>query len=412
MVQLDLAGNLSGSSPSKVVTVVTSVAPPSSPTLANAPGGSYTNVTTPTLSIATAPAGSTVLLYRNNLFVAGRSGAGTIVDPGTTGSGLPSGTYSYTAYATDAAGNVSVASAPFSLTIATTLGISPAPVLDPASDSGTPLDGVTNVNKPTFDVTTSASQVTVNLVRKPAGAADSAYAVVGSRIGSGTIQDTGGGLGLADGTYVYALTQSDPAGNVSGPGTYLVVTIRTTPPVATAAPKLDPTTDSSAGKGGAYTNVTKPTLDVSGSTPGTTVGVAVILYRKAAGAPDSAYVGVAGKVAAAGVVQLTDGGTTGLPQGSYTYATRQMDVAGNTGPLSPSTTITILTTPPATPTVLLSAATDTGRLRHLAHRLVVAGPRRQLDPLRPDRRRQLGPAARNAAPGPAGRAAGNRAGRD
>ena len=358
-IETDLAGNVSVASPATTVTIVTTIAAPGQPVLlSNPPGGTYTNVTHPVINIPTAPAGSFVSLFRNGVLVGSRAGAGPITDNGPGGAGLASGTYSYVAYAQDVAGNTSAPSIALVLTVATSLTAPPAPILDPSSDSGTMGDNITNVNKPVIDLTAANSQVTVALLRKLASAPNSAYVAVGTRLGSGAIQDTNGGAGLPDGTYDYIATETDPAGNVSPASGVLALTIRTAPPVATAAPTLDPSTDSSPNKGGVYTKFTQLILDVNGSTVSATVPVAVVLYRKPAGSPDASYVAVAGVAAAAGTLKITD--PTTLAQGSYTYATRQIDVAGNTGPLSASTTINVLTTAPATPSLVLSAASHVG----------------------------------------------------
>src|SRR5262249_51346370 len=79
------------------------------------------------------------------------------------------GTYQFAAAQQDGAGNTSGLSPSVSIQVVTT-GTTPIVVLDPASDSGTPGDGITNVNGtggalPQFDVSNVVAGATLNLLR-------------------------------------------------------------------------------------------------------------------------------------------------------------------------------------------------------------------------------------------------------
>src|SRR5690606_2831875 len=118
-----------------------------------------TNVTTPAFS-GTAETNSMVTLYSGDTDLGSTTalGGNWII----TSSALGEGSHSITAKATDAAGNVSDASAPLEITIDTTVHPKPpAPVLAAASDTGNSnSDGVTNLT--TFTLQGAAGSVEAN----------------------------------------------------------------------------------------------------------------------------------------------------------------------------------------------------------------------------------------------------------
>ncbi|HYN99437.1 MAG TPA: Ig-like domain-containing protein, partial [Actinomycetota bacterium] len=222
----DLAGNDSSASSGLVVTVdTTAPATPSSPDLtAGSDSGisasdNLTNDTTPTFS-GTADAGSTVNVY------AGVSPAGN--GPATggsyniTASVLAPGAYAVTATATDAAGNVSGASAGLNVTVDTSASAPSTPDLAAGSDSGTSTsDDITNDTTPTFTGTAEA------------GATVTVYDA-GAEIGSGIA--TGGSYtittsAVAEGSRTITARLTDAAGNLSSASSALVVTVDATAPV-------------------------------------------------------------------------------------------------------------------------------------------------------------------------------------
>lgn len=138
----------------------------------------------------------------------------------------------------DGAGNTN-AEATFTITSDQTAPAAPTITgLDPASDSGTAGDGITNVNMPTIIGTADA------------GTTVTVYADSGSGpVILGTVVAAGNGIwsftvttALADGVYSITATATDAAGNVSGSSAAFSLTIDTAAPVATiATTATDPT---------------------------------------------------------------------------------------------------------------------------------------------------------------------------
>lgn len=222
----DLAGNTSSASAGLAITVDTSApAIPSVPDLtAGSDTGSsstdnLTNDTTPTFT-GTAEAGATVSVY------AGVTPAGT--GPATGGSysvttsTLPQAVYSFTATATDAAGNSSAASAGLTVTIDTSAATPSTPDLAAASDTGTSdIDNITNDTTATF---TGSAETGATVTLYDAGV----------EVGSGVA--TGGSYSvttsaLAEGARTITARITDAAGNLSSASGGLVITVDTTAPV-------------------------------------------------------------------------------------------------------------------------------------------------------------------------------------
>ena len=191
-----------------------------------------------------------------------------------------------------------------------------------------------------------------------------------------TIDDINSGQGaIADGTYVYRVLQIDVAGNQgSQPSTGLTVTIDSNAPLASAAPVLDPASDTSKG----FLHTTRhnspspsnaPVFDVSGVETKATV---ILLRAPVVGGVVQAFVPVNTLTATAGgTVAIADingapgivtDGSYVIPDGTYVYETQLIDLAGNVGPLSAiSSPITIDTSSPAAPAApVLDKASDTG----------------------------------------------------
>ncbi len=154
----------------------------------------------------------------------------------------------------------SAASAPFSLTIDTTVPAAPpAPSLLPADDSGVNGDGITNVSSPHLTGTAQAG-MTVKLY-------------IGGVL-AGTAVATGGTYTIqpmsaqADGRYAVTATVTDANGNTSPASAALLLTIDTKAPAAPPAPSLFANDDSGL-VGDGITNVSAPRLTgtaVAGST--------------------------------------------------------------------------------------------------------------------------------------------------
>ena len=339
----DAAGNLSAESSALTVTIDTAAPAVSTPDLdpASDSGSSITdNVTSdtsPTFN-GTAEALAFVDLLRDGVVVASGSasigGTWSLTDPNAT----PDATYSYTAQATDAAGNLSAQSTGLPVTIDTTAPLAPStPDLDPASDSGASnSDNLTNDNTPTFNGTAEAgSTVTIY--------------VDGVAKGSGTA--TGGSYSitttmLADGTYSVTADATDAAGNTSLASGGLTVTIDTAAP-AVSTPDLDPASDSGSSITDNVTSDTSPTFN------GTAEALAFVDLLR------DGVVVASGSASIGGTWSLTDPNAT--PDATYSYTAQATDAAGNLSAQSTGLPVTIDTTAPLAPsTPDLDPASDSG----------------------------------------------------
>ncbi|HEY1376130.1 MAG TPA: Ig-like domain-containing protein [Gemmataceae bacterium] len=199
-------------------------------------GDGVTNVASPTV-VGTAEAGAKV-----QVVAAGSSGNTTLGTPTADTNGnwsvtpttpLTDGTYTVTAIATDAAGNTGPASAGFSLTIDTTPPAAPVVTgLSPASDSGTPGDGITNVASPTI-VGTAEAGATVQVIAAGGPGTTPLGTVTADAGGNWTVTPT---TPLADGTHIVTATATDAAANNGPASAGFNLTIDTTAPSAPISP--------------------------------------------------------------------------------------------------------------------------------------------------------------------------------
>ncbi|WP_460885501.1 Ig-like domain-containing protein, partial [Pseudoduganella ginsengisoli] len=154
--QVDAAGNVSARSEALAVTVDRTA--PSAPAALDLTAASdsgdvntdnLTRVTTPTIT-GTAEANSFVTLYDGETVVGTATANGSGVWSITT-STLDNGEHNLTAKATDAAGNISVASGVLTVTVDVTPGaVLSAPDLAASSDSNINTDNITNALNPVF----------------------------------------------------------------------------------------------------------------------------------------------------------------------------------------------------------------------------------------------------------------------
>jgi hypothetical protein len=323
-----------------VVNIVTAAAAPATLTLAPASdsgvqGDDITNVTTPRIT-GTGSIGDTVTLYDGATIV----GTGTVGGSGTwdiTTTALLAGSQTLTATESDVAGNVSPASAPLTLTIDTAIPAAPAGLtLAPASDSGVAGDDITNDTTPEI-IGTGIAGETITLH-------DGA-----TIIGTGTVGSDGTwgivATALIAGSHTLTATETDVAGNVSGPSGTLVLTIDTTIPEAPAGLTLAPASDSGV-QGDDITNVTTPTITGTGI-----AGETIALYS------GTIVVGT-GTVGSDGSWEIA---TATLLAGSHILTATETDVAGNVSAASGTLALTIETTIPADPASLtLAPASDSG----------------------------------------------------
>ena len=252
---------------------------------------------------------------------------------------LGDGTHVLTATQTDAAGNLSGASAALALVIDTNPPAAPsAPALAAASDGGVVGDNITNVTTPTLTGTGTAGD-TIDLLEANAGggttivgittvAADGTWSVSSST--------------LAAGTHSLIATDTDEAGNVSAASPALDLVIDTAAPAAPMTLALGAASDSGV-MGDGITNVTTPTITGTG-----TAGDTVTLYD------GNAVVGT-GTVAGNGTWAIT---SSALPAGTDSLTATQTDIAGNLSAVSTPLTLQIDTVTPSAPSNLALASTS------------------------------------------------------
>jgi hypothetical protein len=215
----------------------------------------------------------------------------------------------------------------------------PAAQLDPASDSGTPGDGRTNVSTPVISGSGATPGDTIR-VRMPA-TAELLTTQVGPT-GAWSVKPT---VALPHGTTGPAqVTATDPAGNTS-PVTSVTLAIDTAAPAAPTG-GLDASSDTGVA-GDRKTRNQTPTLTGSADS-GSTVEVTL------AGRTYTT-------VAAGGRWSLAVPAADALADGIYRPTARAVDEAGNAASSS-LTVFEIDATPPGLPIVVLDPSSDTGRV--------------------------------------------------
>jgi hypothetical protein len=299
-----------------------------------------TSDNTPTIN-GNAEVGSTVKLYN------GATQLGSAVTDGTenwsiTSSTLADGTYSLTATATDAAGNVSV------LSVALGITIDPQAPAKPSTPDLTSDTGVSNTDNTTSN-TTPEFQVTAE-----AGSTVKLFSNVQGEIGSGVTDGTGAwtltaSTALSEGNHSITATATDVAGNVSLVSSALSITIDKTPPAAPITPDLDPASDSGTSDSDNNTNVVRPTFTGTAETYAT-----VEIFSGAVKVGE-------GTANIFGIWSITI--TSDLTDGARVITAKATDAAGNVSETSASLSITIDTQKPVTPPApVLDDASNTGSI--------------------------------------------------
>lgn len=338
----DTAGNLGPASPGTTITVdTTAPTAPSAPVLTAASDSGtsssdgITNINTPTFT-GTATAGTNVTLHTGSTATGGAVNATNGGWTATTGT-LADGNHVITARTDpDLAGNVGI-SPSTTVTIDTAAPATPAaPALTTASDSGrSTSDGITNVTTPTFFDTGSTGVVGVRLY--------DGGIQVGSATASPSYMVTS--TALADGAHSMTVRVLDLAGNLSVSSAVRSVTIDTAAPSAPAAPTVEAASDSGASSTDGVTNDNTPTVVGSNES-----SARVIVYD------GPTQVGTHTTTSASYSVT-----TSVLSDGNHTLTATATDIAGNTGPASAGTTVTIDTAAPTAPSApTLTAASDSG----------------------------------------------------
>ncbi|WP_162619508.1 Ig-like domain-containing protein [Salinicola peritrichatus] len=237
---------------------------------------------------------------------------------------LADGDVTFTATATDAAGNASGTSNDFALIIDTGTPTVPTPTL--ATDTGTNGDGIT-------------SDATVNV----GGLEDGATWEYSTDGGTTWTAGTGTSFELPEDTYAdgdVQVRQTDAAGNTSDAGSLGPVTVDLTDP---AAPVIASATDDVAPTGtladGDTTNDATPTLTGTAEANAT---VAILVNGTQIGTTDAD---------GDGNWTFSVDDADALPDGDVAFTATSTDTAGNVSPASNTFTLTVDTAAPATPTI-------------------------------------------------------------
>ncbi|WP_448675503.1 Ig-like domain-containing protein [Pseudomonas nicosulfuronedens] len=324
------------SDPTRVVDIVVDTIAPDAPTVVLDPasdsgvqGDNITNDTTPTIDGKTEPGADVAVIFPTGEEIhtkADENGDWSV----TPTQPLPEGNNDITVIATDPAGN---SSEPTVITVVIDTAVPSADAwLDPASDSGTKGDGITNDTLPTIDGKTEpGSEVVITF---PTGETATTTADAN---GDWSVTPT---QPLPEGNNDIVVVVTDPAGNTSEP-TVLPIVIDTTIPPADAW--LDPASDSGT-KGDGITNDPTPTID--GKTePGSEV---VITFPTGETATTTAD--------ANGDWSVTP--TQPLPEGNNDIVVVVTDPAGNTSEPTVLPIVIDTTIPPAD--AWLDPASDSG----------------------------------------------------
>lgn len=341
----DAAGNVSPASPG--FTLVVDTTAPNAPVISQAiddvgsitgpiTSGQTTDDTVPRL-VGTSEPFATVNIYEGTTLV----GTGTADGTGNwsilLNTTLTTGAHSFTAQATDAAGNTSVSSASFSLTIDTTPPALPVltSILDDVGNAATPVanGGLTNDAQPTLSGTAEAG---------------STVKIFDNGVQIGSVTATGGAWSftpspaLGNGSHNLTFTATDAAGNVSAPTAGYVINVDTLAPSASVISSVVDDVGSVTGPITGPTNDTRPTLN------GT--------------AEANATVRIYDGITLVGTVTADASGnwtlpqtTTTLTQGTHNFTATATDAAGNTSVASTVTTIIVDTTAPTAPTGTFNA---------------------------------------------------------
>lgn len=293
-----------------------------------------TNLISPTVA-GTAAAGSTVTLYDGALAL-GTATANSQGNWEIATSGLAVGAHTLTAKAVDAAGNTSLPSAAFTVTVDTSASAPTGLALATASDTGVTGDARTNLTTPSVTGMAEASSIVLlyegaTLLGQATAGADGSWTVASSAL-------TGD---------IHTLTARavDQAGNTSAASGGLVVNIDLTAPNAPGALVLN---SDSGTPNDNRTRIITPVITGTAE-----AGSTVRLYE-------------GGTLLGTGTADLSTGAWTitssSLGEGAHALTARAVDTAGNTGAASAALAITIDQTSATPGALALSSATNSGSL--------------------------------------------------
>lgn len=339
----DVAGNLSESSLEFQVTIDTRA--PSTPSIvivdqdsANSSDGITSDATL--IFSGFAESGSEVVLSNPTLGEIGRAttDAGGIWTVDNTANSIADGVYQLTAVSTDLAGNESNSSSIFSLTIDTLSPLAPA-ISSIEADTGLGAEGVTSDNTLVFRGLGEAD-TTVTLSEDNLG-----------EVGTALVQPDGTwiidatGSPLADGTYHFAATLTDIAGNLSSTSAVFEVVVDTENPETPSIVRIDDDTGNSSDD-----SVTSDTtLVFTGMGPSNST---IFVMEQTAGLIGSSSTNALG-------VWTLDLSGEPFQDGQFEFTAVAEDIAGNLSPPSSALVVRIDTLAPATPSIDLLSV-DTG----------------------------------------------------
>ncbi|TDN58408.1 BapA/Bap/LapF family large adhesin [Scandinavium goeteborgense] len=346
----DAAGNVSPVSNSfsfvvdslaPLAPVITSMADDVTPGIGPIVVGQTTNDSTPTLT-GTAEVGATVNIYDGTTLV-GTTTADALGNWIVTTSTLGDGPHTLTAKSTDAAGNVSPASAGFGFTIDTAAPV--APVLQTVTDDvtggvvGALTSGqLSNDNKPTLTGTAETGS-TVSIY--------DGTTLLGTTVATGGTWSFTPGTGLSDGSHTLTVTATDAGGNVSPPTSGFVILVDATAPVTPVITTIMDDVPNIVGAVGNNqpTNDALPTLNGSAEANST-----VRIY-------DNGTLVTTVTATPAGTWTWTP--PAALAQGNHSYTVTSTDAAGNLSATSTAAAIVVDTVAPGAPSNLAANSTGT-----------------------------------------------------
>ncbi|HHG9063051.1 TPA: BapA/Bap/LapF family large adhesin, partial [Citrobacter freundii] len=347
----DATGNQGIASPPYPITVDTNL--PSAPVIVSVTddvgvtttliSGQTTNDNTPTLA-GTTEANSVVTIRDNGTVIGTTTSDGSGNWSFTPSPALGEGNHALTATITDAAGNVSPATAPFSLLVDTLPPVVPTivSVIDDQPGSTLLTNGqLTNDAQPTLSGTTEANAiVTIRSNGTIIGTANADGA------GSWSFTPTNA---LAQGENIFTVTATDAAGNTSGASTAFTVLVDSIAPSSPVILNVQDNTAPTTGpiSNGQISNESRPALSGTGE-----VGATITVLSD--GQPIGTTI-----VGAGGTWSFTP--STALGNGLHTLTVTATDSAGNTSLPSGGFTYTVDTQAPTAP-VITQVVDDVGPL--------------------------------------------------
>jgi hypothetical protein len=347
----DAAGNVSAPSAAYAITIdtaapaaltIVSVTDDTAPVVGVVASGGSTNDTIPVIAGTGAEANATVSVYENGNLLGTTTADGTGAWTFTPAAALPPGLHSFTATATDAAGNVSAPSAAYAITIDTSIPTVPA--IGSITDDVAPIigtvanGGVTNDTIPQLSGTGAEPNATISIFDN------------GTLLGTTTANGAGGwtftpAAALPQGPHSFTATAMDAAGNVSGPSAAYAITIDTAAPAALTIVSVTDDVAPVVGvvANGGSTNDTIPVIAGTGAEAFATVSVfdnGVLMGTTTANG--------------AGAWSFTP---SARPQGTHSFTATSVDAAGNVSVPSTAYVVTVDTAAPAS-TVVIASVTD------------------------------------------------------